>query len=434
MNKITLPLFVLLFMALMAVPAAFARDLVVAVSPYYSLDEAKKHSLQLLQQLTQLEQGSRITLIDGNHLSIIGVFNIPDNPAYSNPKARLGLNRDAVAALKRFADKSVASGSEGHPSVAGAVRLPQLLRYAAEHFSHTKQLDVVVLGSPFFDDPKEPAFSMAGGRFPSDGHLFFTPGKSPFGTEGQGQLLKNVHVHIGYGSDGIMQGDRHRHRYFVQRFWTLYIERLGGKLSSFVADVPTLFRGLAQKNSPPAHDFKPVRSDKLEMILLRPQENKQSIFERPVSKTALPQAQLRRAENVQVGISWQCALCDLDLYARAIPGAPVIYFGNIASKHGYYWKDYRNSPQPTNGFETISFDVPLDLRTLLIAINFYEGEAPKGAAGEIRISIDDQTYAAPFHIPATHGNGGQDMTKVFETKSSGQHSVIVDALRIVKAR
>lgn len=432
MNKITLSFFVL-FMALVAVPAAIARDLVVAISPYYSQDDAKRHFLQLLQQLTQLEQGSRVTLVDGFHLSIIGEFNIPDNIAYSNPKARLGLNRNAVAALKRFADKSVAPGSEGHPSVAGAVRLPQLLRYAAEHFSHTKQLDVVVLGSPFFDDPKEPAFSMAGGRFPSDGHLFVTPGKSPFGTEGQGQLLKNVHVHIGYGSDNIMQGDRHR--YFVQRFWTLYVERLGGKLSSFVADVPTLFRGLAQKNSPPAHDFKPVRSDKLEMILLRPQENKQSIFERPVSKVALPQAQLRRAENVQVGISWQCALCDLDLYARAMPGAPVLYFGNIATKHGYYWKDYRNSPQPTNDFETISFDIPLDLRTLLIAINFYEGEAPKGVSGEIRIAVDDQTYAAPFHIPATRGNGGHDMARVLENdKTSGQHSVIVDALRIVKAR
>lgn len=432
MNRITLSFFAL-FMALMVVPAAFARDLVVAVSPYYPPDEAKKHSVQLLQQLTQLEQGSRVTLIDGYHLSIIGEFNIPDNSAYSNPKARLGLNRDAVAALKRFADKSVAPGSEGHPPIPSAVRLPQLLRYAAEHFSHAKQLDLVVLGSPFFVDTKEPAFSMTGGRFPSDGHLFATPGKSPYGTEGQGQLLKNVHVHIGYGSDNIMQGDRHR--YFVQRFWTLYIERLGGKLSSFVADVPTLFRGLAQKNSPPAHDFKPVHSDKLEMILLRPQENKQSIFERPVSKTALPQMQLRRAENVQIGISWQCALCDLDLYARAMPGAPVLYFGNITTKHGYYWKDYRNSPQPTNGFETISFDVPLDLRTLLIAINFYEGEAPKGAAGEIRIAVDDQTYAAPFHIPATRGNGGHDMAKVFETgKASGNHSLIIDALRIVKAR
>lgn len=158
MNKNTLLLLGLLCMTLMVAPVAFARDLVVAVSPYYALDDAKRHSVALLKQLTQLDQGSHVTLIDGYHLSIIGEFIIPDNPAYNNPKARLGLNRDAVAALKRFADKSVMPGGAGHPSVPGAVRLPQLLRYAAHHFAQGKRLDVIVLGSPFYDDPKEPAF------------------------------------------------------------------------------------------------------------------------------------------------------------------------------------------------------------------------------------------------------------------------------------
>lgn len=432
MNKNTLLLLGLLFMTLMVAPVAFARDLVVAVSPYYALDDAKRHSVALLKQLTQLDQGSHVTLIDGYHLSIIGEFIIPDNPAYNNPKARLGLNRDAVAALKRFADKSVMPGGAGHPSVPGAVRLPQLLRYAAHHFAQGKRLDVIVLGSPFYDDPKEPAFSMAGGRFPSDGHLFVSQGKTPFGAADQAGLLKNIVVHVGYGSDSIMQGDRHA--YFVKRFWTLYVEALGGRLGSFIADVPTLFRGMSL-NAVPAHDFKPIRSDKLEMIPLRPVENKQSIFERPVNKTTLSQKQIIHAENVQIGISWQCALCDLDIYARPLPGADVIYFGRMVTTHGRYWKDYRNSPQPTNGYETISFDIPLDLRTLVIAINFYEGEAPQGVSGEIRISVNDATYAAPFHIPATRGNREQEMAKIIETgKASGNHSVIVDPLHIIRAR
>lgn len=423
-------------MALVAVPAALARNLVIAVSPYYPPEEARKHSIRLLQQLTQLDQSSRVTLIDGYHLSIIGEFTIPD-PAYNNPKARLGINRETVAALKRFADKSVMPGSENHPSVSGALRLPQLLRYVANNFNHSGRLDVIVLGSPFYDDPREPAFSMAGGRFPSDGHLFASQGKTPFGAAGQSGLLKNIHVHIGYGSDSIMQGDRHI--YFVQRFWTLYVEALGGRLGSFIGDVPTLFRAVSNNTStavtPPAHDFKPMRSDKLEMILLRPVENKQSIFERPVSQTALPQEQIVRAENVQVGISWACALCDLDVYARPLPGAEIVYFGRTITTHGRYWKDYRHSPQPANGFETISFDVPLDLRTVMIVVNFYAGEAPQGVSGEVRISVDDATYAAPFHIPATHGNRGQDMAQVFETgKASDNHSIIVDPLHIVKAK
>ena len=353
------------------------------------------------------------------------------NPAYNNPKARLGVNRETVTALKRFADKSITPGGEGHPSVPGAVRLPQFLRYVADNFNHSGKTDVIVLGSPFYDDPREPAFSMVNGRFPSDGHLFASQGKTPFGTAGQGRLLKNVRVHIGYGSDNIMQGERHG--YFVRRFWTLYVEALGGRLGGFVGDVPTLFRRVTGNAALPTHDFKPVRSNKLEMIMLRPVADRQSIFERPVSETVLSQAQVVRADNVQIGMSWACGQCDLDIYARPMPGAPVLYFGRTITEYGSYWKDYRNSPQPTNGYETIGFDIPLDLRTLTIVVNFFEGEAaPQGVSGEIRISVDDHTYAAPFHIIATRGNRGKDIPAIFETgKATGDHSVIIDPLSIL---
>lgn len=433
MKENMLLLCITLFVWLAVAQAASAKNLIVAVSPYYPPDDARRHSVALLKQLTELNQGSRVTLIDGYNLSIIGEFTIPDNPAYNNPKARLGVNREAVAALKRFADRAVAPGEKGHPSVPGVVRLPQLLRYVANNFNHSGRLDVIVLGSPFYDDPREPAFTMADGRFPSDGHLFASQGKTPFGAAGQSGLLKNAVIHIGYGSDRIMQGERHG--YFVKRFWALYVEALGGKLGGFVADVPTLFRGVKGNAVPPAHDFKPVRSGKLEMIILSPVENRQSIFERPVSKTALPQAQVVRAERVQIGISWQCASCDLDVYARPMPDAPVLYFGQTVTAHGRYWKDYRNSPQPTNGFETIGFDVPLDLRTLVIAVNFYEGEAPQGVSGEIRVSVNEHTYAVPFHITATRGNRGQDIPVLFETgKGASDHSALIDPLTIVMAK
>jgi len=430
MYKNTLLFCVILIMWLIAAQAASARNLVVAVSPYYAPDEARRHSITLLQQLTGLNQGSRVTMIDGYNLSIIGEFNIPDNPAYNNPKARLGVNRKAVSALKRFADQSVAPDGEGHSSISGAVRLPQLLRYVANNFAQSSRLDVIVLGSPLYDDPREPVFSMAGGHFPSDAHLFASQGKTPFGAADQSKLLKNVHVHIGYGNDNIMQGDRHA--YFVKRFWTLYAEALGGKLGGFVGDVPTLFRSVSNNSAPPAHDFKPVKSNKLEMIILPPVESRQSIFERPVSEAALSQAQMRRAENVQIGISWQCALCDLDLYAQAMPGAPVLYFGRTVTTHGHYWKDYRNSPDLTNGYETIGFDVPLDLRTLTIVINFYEGQAPQGVSGEIRLSVNGHTYASTFHISATTGNKGRDVLEAIESGRMNQpQSIIINPLRVV---
>lgn len=282
---------------LLVVQSAFGGNVIVAVSPYMEPGEAKQYSIKLLEQLTQLELGTQVTLLDGYHLSIIGEFNIPNNPAYKNPKAILGVNRAAVSALMRFADKAITPGTQNHPSVTGAVRLPQLLRYVANNYAPDERLDVVVLGSPFYDDPREAAFSMAGGRFPSDAHLFASQGKTPFGAANHGELLKNIHVHIGFGGERIMQSERHR--YFVERFWTLYVEQLGGKLTSFVGDLPTLFRRVSQSAVPPRHDYKPVRSNKLEMIRLRPQAIKQSIYDRPISTSPLTQTQIRRAENVK---------------------------------------------------------------------------------------------------------------------------------------
>ena len=74
-------LFCIVFTIWLAVAqAASAGNLIVAVSPYYARDEARQHFVALLKQLTELNRGSRVTLIDGYNLSIIGEFNIPDKP------------------------------------------------------------------------------------------------------------------------------------------------------------------------------------------------------------------------------------------------------------------------------------------------------------------------------------------------------------------
>lgn len=407
---------------------AYGRNLIIAVSPYLNSLEAKQENIALLQQLTQLQPGDKAIVLDGYNLTHIGDFAIPDNPAYKSAKARLSVNREAVGALMRFAQNSVVPATEGHPSVSGAVRLPQLLSHIARNYTQGEKLNVIVLGSPFYDDPREPAFSMADGRFPSDGHLFASQSKTPFGNPHYPQLLANLHVHFGYGSEAIMQSDQHR--FHVQRFWALYIEQHGGKLVSFVADLPTLFRRVNQNAAPLPHEHVPLRSDKLEMIRLRPQEIKQSIHDRPLSKSAVSQSQIRMANNVEIGISWKCA-CDLDLYARATPDAQMLYYWQTSSEFGQYWKDYREAPDKTNGFETISFNVPLDLRTLLIAINFYEGDAPQGVSGEIRLSVDGQVYASAFEIKATRGNQGKDIAATVKSARSTAHSILINPLHVV---
>ena len=136
------------------------------------------------------------------------------------------------------------------------------------------------------------------------------------------------------------------------------------------------------------------------------------------------------ANNVEIGISWKCQ-CDLDLYSRPIPNAQVLYFGETSSEFGQYWKDYREAPNAANGFETILFKVPLDLRVLLIAINFYDGDAPQGVSGEIRLSVDGQVYASAFQIKAAKGNQGKDIVTTVNSGRSTAHSILIDPLHIV---
>jgi len=421
---------VVLCLILSMISNAYGRDLVVALSPYMEPAVAKKQNGALLRFLTHLQPGDRVTLVDGYHLKKIGDFNIPTDVKYRHPKVRMTMNKETVGALMRFAKNVTVPGGDNHPSVTGAVQLPQLLRYVANNFKHKDKLDVIVLGSPLVDDPRSRSTSMARGLFPSDGHLFAPQSATPYSATNS-KLLTGVSVHIGYGDERIMNSDQHR--FFVKRFWTLFVEQQGGKLASFVGDLPTLFERINNNSPPVAHDYVPAHSAKLEMIQLAPEETVQSIYDRPLSTSPLTQSEIQRASNVEIGISWACAICDIDLYARPMPNTQTLFFSKTSSPQGQYFKDYRNSPELTNGFETIAFHVPLDLRVLRIGLNFYEGEAEQGVSGEIRLSINGKTYAAEFNIPATTGNKGEGMMQAVESgQAAHEQSLIIDPLSIVK--
>ncbi|MEW8626265.1 MAG: hypothetical protein AB2551_10975 [Candidatus Thiodiazotropha sp.] len=413
--------------------AANSRELVIAVSPHQETTAARQQATEVFKFLTTLEPGDTATLIDGYNLMLIGEWKTPTKSAYRSPKARLAVNRQAVAALLHFADNAAKPGVEDQPSVTGALRLPQLLRHVAGNFPVSVRRELVILGSPLYEDRDTPALSMTEERFPGDGHLFASIRKTPYGAAGNPKLLAGLAVHIGYGAAGLPGSERHDE--FVRRYWTLFVEAQGGELVSFVGDLPTLFSRMKVGTPALKHDYAPERSNKLEMIRLAPVEVQKSIYDRPIEGTPLSKSQSRRAERVEVGITWHCDSCDLDLYAQAHPGAALLYFSQTTSPEGRYWKDYRNSPKGTNGRESILFTVPLDLRVLRLAVNFYAGQAPQGVEGEIRLAVDGQTYATAFHISANEGNAGVDMRQIMATgKADTPYSILIDPLRVVGLR
>lgn len=423
-----------MFMLLVAGNPVHARDLAIGFSPYVEPVAAEQQVKSVLQFLTDtLEPGDSCFLFDAYRIQSLGAFVVPSNPAYRHPKAKINYNKQVVNALLQFASAARRPQGGVEPTVIGAIRMPQALQFIGANYPTTQDSDVILLGSPLYDDPKDKIFTMSKYRIPGDGHFTNNRSNTPYGIKGQASLLAKRRVHLAFLNEEWKQDDHHG--YFVERFWTLYIEGLSGQLSSFTRDLPTMLQRVKAKAPAPKHDYKVELTDKLEMILLRPPVVKQqtSIYERPLSTSPLDSELVRQASNVEVGITWECAGCDLDLYGQREPGASTLWFLNPQAADGQYFKDFTTSPRSANGYETLAFHVPVDLRTLLVAVNFYNGRAPAGVKGEIRISMNGKTYAQAFHFSAKEGNGGLGRDETLTSRrATNSQWLVIDPLEIIR--
>ena len=107
---------------------------------------------------------------------------------------------------------------------------------------------------------------------------------------------------------------------------------------------------------------------------------------------------------MKIGIRWKGQI-DLDLYARGRSDAEMLFFENMRSDEGYYFKDHRSSPN--REYEFIEFESPVDIWKVEARINFFEGRDPDGPDGEIRIEFDGKIYSSHFVLEARKGNQGR---------------------------
>ena len=412
--------------------AGWARDYVAVLSPHQSPEALNDPVGQLIQFATEMDHGDRMTFVDGDSLSTIGVFQVPEDTRYSSRNARLKANQTILGALSRFVRQAKPPKGSGAPGVVAALRMPQVLRKVAAMRSGDVALDVIALGSVRYDDPSEPAFSMAE-RIPGDGHLGYTAGTTPYGVAGHEQSLSGVRVHWVY-PDALSD----RPDYYIRRWWTLFVEAQAGKLVSYGHDLIGVLNRVKSHADAPGHQFERNNTDKLEMFRLRQVEliPAQSLYERPVSDGALAANTWRHAENVQVGITWSCLRCDIDLHAQSDPTAEVLFYGRTHTSEGTFFKNFTSAPAVANGQETIASTVPVDLEALRLAVNFYGGQAPAGGVhGEVRLAVADQTFAWPFHLSALSGNSGRDVTSVLAgTANASPHTVLLTARDIVRSQ
>jgi len=399
-----------------------AKTYVVGLSSASEQSEKTEQAQRVMKWLSELSLGDQAFLFDAYSTELVGEFKVPDKASYVHPRAKLMANRSAIANLMQFSQQ---------PSVArnDAINLPGILRAVrGVRRSSGEDVELIIIGSPVFHDQSLPEFSMQGGRYPSDGHLNVTRAISPFGTKGDEGMLDNVRIHWVTRNGP----EDSRIQFAVQRFYALYIAQLGGKLVSYDHQIELVMANATKDLAAQSHSYVLGEETKVEMVRLLPERvAQQNIYEQSVTTTPLDRTTLEKADRVILGLRWSCA-CDLDIYAQAFPGANTLFYGNPESPEGVFYKDHR-SANAAKGWETIAYSLPIDLRTMRIGINFFEGNAPEGVTGEVRLSVNGNVYAKSFSLTGSEGNRGADITVNRIEKDNSKYTISMSATDIVGA-
>lgn len=382
-----------------------SQSYVIGISPF--LDKSVKDDVYrgIIRLLVQdLPLNSNVAIYDAYHLQTITRVTLPRAAAFESPKTRANQFASAVRELKQFLATETPKPKAPRLKFNGTLRLPQFCDFLSETYPQTNaEIQVLLIGSPFYEDPKEPDFSMVDGYFPSDGHLQASREKTIFGLNGSGTPALRVNW-IYFGDPWVT--DLYREK--VTRFWALYLERRGGRLATFGGDLATALQaflhGPEGGTGLTGHWTVEPAQMKIEMLRVGREVELADWIQRDAPLEPAQHAPSVLVGPMKIGIRWKDNI-DLDLYATPRSGAETLFFQHPRSAEGFYYKDHRSSPG--REYEFIEFETPVDARQVEAFVNFYKGDCPRGPRGEVRIEFEGRIYSAPFSIAATEGNRGR---------------------------
>jgi hypothetical protein len=379
---------------------------IIGISPFLDKsvkDEVYRGIVRLVVE--DLPLNSALAIYDAFELKTIAQFSLPDARAFNSPKTRANQFAPAIRDLKLFLAEERHKPTNSHSGFESAIRLPQFLDFLAGTTMTNSRPSVLLIGSPLYQDAKEPGFSMVDGYFPSDGHLQASREQSVYGYSGDSTTAPPLTLHWVYFGDPWVS-DLHKEK--ITRFWTLYLERCGAQLAAFTGDLPIALQSFRQPGAAgvttPKHWIVDTAQRKIEMLRVSRGVTITDWLTRDTLPAGAQAPPSTMVGPMKIGIRWKERI-DLDLYATARPGAETLYFEHVRSLEGYYYKDHRSSPG--REYEFIEFESSVDVRGVEAFVNFYKGSCPGGARGEVRIEFDGRIYGHPFFIPAEQGNLGR---------------------------
>lgn len=257
MKRLTLALSVLTLFTLPLRAAEPARpsEVLVGLSPFYTLDQRVAASEALVRLILQgLPRATQVSVWDAWNLTSVVTFTVPSEAKlkYDSPQARVQQREIALAlgGLKRWFDANTNAPVLRELSHTAALKIPEWLQEASGATAVGAQRVYVLVGSPLYRSPAEPTFDMAeDARYPSDGHLALGLRDSVFGVAEKAGRLDRATVHWCYLDQSVWANELHRHS--VTRFWSLFVKGQGGTLATFGADLAATFTRATQTNLPP---------------------------------------------------------------------------------------------------------------------------------------------------------------------------------------
>ncbi len=425
LNRICKNVFVGVLAPMLYIGPAHA-DVYAVITSDHSVDSAKMLGRVVGKiALTKLQRKDTVVIYDGTRQQLISTIKIPDKSRFREGKFRLRYVKKRFGPVARFIKKS-----RPIRPVNADNNLIGLFREFGDNVRSSfpgETMHVLMYGSALHFDAREPKLSMRNAAYPNDGHFNVDGFASPYGVTDRAQVYHGTVFHFCTANDRFISPS---HRDLVHRVWSLYIAKQGGVLATFSSD-SGLCADRFLSGSKPARTFTADPNPKPPAMIQLEQQRVEATAALPpvVANTEQPQQRLeftqagrflgedipineRAALNtvgrIKVGVRWDCS-CDLDLYVRLKGVKKPLYFANLKSAKGRFFKDWRSSPDNEKAHEYVEFFKPVDALDLSLSVNFYSGKAPRGVNGTVRIWLEGQdgVWELPFHIPAHQGNSGK---------------------------
>ena len=412
---------ILPFFLFFVLKTAYSEEYIIVLSKDYpsSVDREVIGNNIVKFVLINLKRGDNLSVISNEGFKTLATFNVLDKDGYDNKNVkRKKFSRRLMKLSKYIKNIPISNDTIAHSLLSE----PQLLKHLSIHnFSELteeqRNIHILLIGNALYKDMKEPNFNMREGWFPTDGHIRANEKQSIYGTSNKNGYLKGVSLHhLVTNKDDEWFSDLYKLR--IKRFWSLFLKNQGGELSTFSTDADTAFNRFSNHSKGVEIFNFDHTSDKLEMLKTR----RVSVPIQPLSSNNIDDLDDAEFMNdgihissiaptaikgkLKIGISWTCTACDLDLYAKSNGASKYLYYSNVLTSEGKYFKDFTTSPNTLNGLEYIQFTRDFEMNNMDIRVNFYKGTLQGGVSGIVRAEYENKVYEKHFSISANSGNSG----------------------------